>query len=179
MMVDDPPTGVPFTADLADSVDDWSRALFDTLRSWHVAREGRWTRCEPGYLLLEVELVDGADIDPVMIDTADDELTVTFGYWEAHLPEPFGNGEADAPETAEQAKQLVEDWLAGRVRTAVFTNKEDEWCGSKLVEGDDLLPQLDPDWISSFRPTQVEVRTPYRTAWRRFSIDGNQIVEMI
>lgn len=172
-------SGVPFTSELRPSLDEWSLDLFEILNAWPASHNGRWTVWEPGYLLLEIACTDDGEIEPVVIYTANDELTVCFGYWETHLPEPLGTGDGDARAAAGQAIQLVEDWLAGRLNTAVFTDREGRWCGSRLVEEGDLLPQLLPDWIESFRPTHVEVRTPRRSEWRRFRISNGRVLEIL
>jgi hypothetical protein len=175
--MNDAAKGVPFAPVLSDSFDDWSAEIFEALRDWTVASDGTWTRWDPGYLLLEIERVDNSPVERIILYTADEELTVEFGYWETHLPEPLGTGEADAIETANQAKRLIEDWLSGRIRTAVYADDAGEWCGSMLVEGEDFVSQLTTDWIRTFGPTQVEVRTPRREHWRRFSVVDGEFFE--
>ena len=176
-MSSDEPKGVPFTPALSLSVDEWSLELFEVLRAWPAATLGIWTRWDPGYLLLEIDCIENNPVERIILYTADEELTVEFGYWETHLPGPLGTGDADVAGTAQQAKSLVEDWLSGRIRTAVFSDGAGKWCGSKLIEGDDILSQLTTDWISSFGPTQVEIRTPQRVDWRRFSLENGEITE--
>lgn len=178
-MIDNPmmsaaePTGTPYSSSSPELVDDWSREVFDALSHWALADNGRWSRWEPGYLLLEIESIGGEQTDPILIDTADGELTVAFGYWETHLPE----GEADAAGTAQQAIALVSQWLSGEIRTAVLTDASGKWCGTIVVEPGDVIPQLSVtrDWIKSFSPTHVEVRSPRRSDWRTYDIDADRI----
>ena len=173
--MDQTPIGTPFSPTSSEEVDEWSLQVFELLASWPIANAGEWKRWEPGYLVLEISEEGDAPIEPIVIDTADEELTVTFGYWEAHLPTDY---DADARQAVEEAKGLVTQWLRGEIRTAVFTDASGNWCGSRLVEGDDLLPQLDPEWIRDFNPTNVEVRTPARTNWRQFAINGDALAEI-
>lgn len=63
------------------------------------------------------------------------------------------------PRQSSKLRNSSRVWLSGRLKTAVFTDKKGKWCGSSLVEGDDILPQINPDWIRSFGLTQVEIRT--------------------
>lgn len=48
-----------------------------------------------------------------------------------------------------------------------------------LIEGDDVLPQLRSEWISDFNPAHVEVRTPRKSSWRRFSVNGTEVFELV
>jgi hypothetical protein len=168
------PIGTPFSPALKQAIDEWSVQVFELLCSWPLAEDGKWTRWDPGYLVLEISSVAGDEIEPIVLDTADEELTITFGYWEAHLPSNF---ETDAQQAVDEAKEFVRQWLCGEIRTAVFADASGAWCGSKLIEGNDLLPQLNTDWIKSFNPIEVEVRTPSRSGWRQFSINGDEIIE--
>ncbi len=122
--------------------------------------------------MLEIENIEGETVDPILIYTADDEITVTFGYWETHLPV----GQADAVDTAQQAMALVSQWLAGEIRTAVLTDASGKWCGSILLEPGDVIPQLAiiRDWIT-INPTRLEVRSPHRSDWRTYEIDAERI----
>lgn len=167
------PTGTPYSPSGPDPIDEWSREIFNALSSSILAENGRWSRWEPGYLLLEIENIDGEQIDPILICTADDELTVTFGYWEMHLPED----ESDAVGAAQQAIALVSRWLSGEIRTAVLSDAAGKWCGSIIVEPGEVIPQLaiTRDWIRHFNPTRVEVRCPRRRDWQTFDIDADQI----
>jgi hypothetical protein len=173
--VDPAPTGTPFSAASPGEVDQWSLEVFDLLSQWPTAQEGQWTKWPPGYLVLEISMNDGRPIEPVILYTADEELTVTFGYWEDHL---LSDHAADARQAVDEAKELVRQWLCGEIRTAVFTDASGKWCGSRLVEGEDILPQLGPDWVRSFNPTHVELRSPNRSEWRRFSINGDDVTEL-
>jgi len=163
---------------LPGRIDDWSLAILEALLKWSVAKDGRWTREEPGYLLLEIRKFHGKDIDPILIDTADEELTVSFGYWEAHLPMTLGKEDAEA--TADEAKRLVERWLSAEIATAVYSDANGKWRGSILIEGGDLQARLrdGAKWIENLAPTHVEVRYSCLERTRRFAIDGEQIREL-
>ena len=164
--------GTPFTDSERHYVDQWSLDVYDALKDWSVASPGKWTRWDPGYLLLEIEAVDNEVIDPILLDTADDELTVTFGHWETHLPEPLGTGDADGAETAEQAKKLVGDWLTGQVKTAVLTDKNGKWCGSMLLDSSRPQAELDEfvESVRDFKPTKIEIRGPKPNEWTSLPI---------
>ena len=165
--------GVPYPGK-AGLADDWSERVYKALRDWPVARDGEWTRWEPGYVLLTVKLIEGHEIDPVQLYTADEELTVEFGYWETHNPAPYELWDAEPEVIADHAKTLVERWLHGDVRTAVLTDAEGKWCGTTTVEPGELDPQLHEAarWLleKEFQPARIEVRTPYVHEWQTFDV---------
>ncbi|MFA7263644.1 MAG: hypothetical protein WC068_11545 [Caulobacter sp.] len=160
------PIGTPFARSSSDQIDEWSREIFDALSDWAEAHDGRWTRWEPGYLLLEIATMNGEGIDPILIDSSDEELTVEFGYWETHLPDR----ESNAAGAAREAIELTSQWLSGEIRTAVFTDVAGKWCGSMIVEEDDAVPPKPSEGMAFFHPTSVEVRGPRKSEWRTFSI---------
>lgn len=166
-------TGAPYPSHEAGPVDGWSKAVYEALHDWHVAREGDWTRWEPGYVLLTINRVDGINVEPIQLYTADEELTVEFGYWLTHNPAPSELWEAEAEVIAGHAKSLITQWLNGELRTAVLTDLSGKWCGSTLIEPGDLTPQLQAaaQWVRDFEPKQIEVRTATISEWRTFPVD--------
>lgn len=166
-------TGVLYPSDLAGPVDEWSEGIYAALRNWHIAREGEWTRWEPGYLLLSIGHVDGSEVEPIVLYTADEELTLAFGNWETHNPAPYELWDADADVIAEHAKSLVARWLKGEMRTAVVTDAAGEWCGTTPIELGELVPQLKiaANLVRDFSPKQVEVRTPTKRDWKIYPVE--------
>jgi hypothetical protein len=160
------PAGTPFYGSATEPIDDWSREAFDALSSLARETNGQWRRYDPGYLLLTIDHVDGQEVDPIRIDTGDEELTVEFGFWEMHLPDQS----LDAAGAAREAVQLVRGWLAGEIRTAVFTDATGKWCGTMLVEPGDALPPRPSEGMAYFKPTKVDVRGPRRSAWQSFDL---------
>ncbi|RYG94919.1 MAG: hypothetical protein EON58_15270, partial [Alphaproteobacteria bacterium] len=128
--------GTPFTGGSNEGIDQWSCEVFRALSGWAETLNGRWTRCDGGYLLLEIDRLCGALIEPILIDTADEELRVEFGYYETELPEEA----TDAEGASQEAIKLVSDWLTGSIRTAVFANDDGHWCGSMIVERGEAVP---------------------------------------
>jgi len=155
------------------NVDAWSAAVFARLQAWPVAMGGAWTRWSPGYLVLTVKEFDGRSVDPIFLDTGNDELTVTFGYWECHLDGPDHPGAQDnLASSSAEAIRLIEDWLAGRICTAVYYSADDKWCGTVTIDPDQIPQQLagSLEWLSKSGPTRIELRTPERAHWRFFRI---------
>ena len=74
--------------------------------------------------------VDGAEVDPIQVYTADEELTVSFGFWETNTPAPYELWETDPEVIAQHAKELVERWLSEDVRTAVLTDQGGKWSAA-------------------------------------------------
>ncbi len=160
------PVGTPFTGESKEDIDQWSFNVFGALSGWADALNGRWTQWGDGYLLLEIDSLDGTAIEPIMIDTADEELRVEFGYYETDLPEEA----ADAEGAAREAIKLVSDWLNGSIRTAVFTNDAGHWCGSMIVESGEAIPPSPSEGMLSFNPTKVELRGPQRQHWKTYPV---------
>jgi hypothetical protein len=172
-MTESTETGVPYPSALAGRVDEFSDVVYATLRDWKIAREGEWTRWEPGYLVLTIRHVDGNEVDPIVLYTSDEELTVAFGYWETHTPAPYELWDAEADVIAEHAKLLVAQWLNGEIRTLVVTDANGKWCGTTTIESEELIPQLEAAarWLRDSHPEQVEVRTPVKRDWTRYPVE--------
>lgn len=160
------PVGTPFTGGSDEGIDQWSFDVFGALLGWAGTLNGRWTRWGEGYLLLEIDQLDGSAIEPILIDTADKELRVEFGYYETDLPEEA----VDAEGAAQEAIKLVSDWLTGSIRTAVFTNDAGHWCGSMIVESGETVPPAPSEGMLSFNPTKVELRGPQRQLWKTYPV---------
>lgn len=160
------PVGTPFTGESSEGIDQWSHEVFSALLGWAKTLNGRWTRWGDGYLLLEIDRLAGTAIEPILIDTADEQLRVEFGYYETDLPEEA----ADAEGAAQEAIKLVSDWLTGSIRTAVFTNDAGHWCGSMIVNQGESVPPAPSDGMLSFNPTKVELRGPQRQHWQTYPV---------
>lgn len=170
------PHGIPYVPG-STPVDEWSLAIHGALRDWPVAKGAKWERWEPGYLVLTISGEADDPFDPIVLDTYDDELTVTFGYWETHLPLNVDAGASESDTAAREAKELVEDWLAGRTLTAIYFGAEDKWCGSITVDPSDLPERLlyGAAWIKDFGPTRIELRTPRKRDWRHFVVRDGEV----
>ena len=170
-----PPAGVPYVPSPAQPVTEWTAAIYQEFQDWPIARSGRWEWWNRDYLVLRITSHLGTPTEEVLIDTCDGELTVTFGYWETHLPDDGVGDDADSSRAANAAKNLIGDWLAGRTATAIYFDAADRWCGSKFLENpDDQSSLVDIASIRSFNPTRVEVRRARKADWRFFDIiDGH------
>lgn len=160
------PTGTPFAATSVDPIDQWSREVFDALETWAATHDGRWTRWDDGYLLLEIDRLGGEQIEPILIDTAEEEIRVEFGYWETELPEQA----LDAAGAAREVIALVADWISGEIRTAVFTSDSGSWCGTMIIERGATLPPVPSEGMASFNPTKVELRSPRKRDWTTYAV---------
>jgi len=159
-------SGKPFTEASIDQIDSWSRDVFVALSGWAAMLNGRWTRWDEGYLLLEIDQPRDEPIEPVLIDTADDQIRVEFGYWEMDFPDQA----LDAEGAAQEMIALVSDWLSGAIRTAVFTNDAGDWCGSMLVEQGASIPPAPSEGMLSFKPSAVELRSPHKQDWKTYAV---------
>jgi hypothetical protein len=171
-MTSAPEAGTPYPADDSAPVDAWSKAVYAELRDWPVAREGEWTRWEPGYLLLTITRYNGSPTERAYLYTAEEELTVGFGFWQCDNPCLGGSWKTDPVSIAGSAKTLVEQWFSGDVRTAVFTDGSGKWCGSTLIERGDLDAQLEAasQCFRDRKPTHVEVRSPTKGGWVTYAV---------
>lgn len=178
----DPPIGVAYRPDSGLIIDEWSMAVFTSFADWPVIAGEEWTRWEPGYLVLELQQHDGRVIDPIVVDTANEELTLSFGFWETHLPGPDGlTGEFDSEASVLDANRLIEDWLSGRMRTAVYFSADDRWCGTITVDPGALIEELSKgaEWAKGFSPTRIELRAPEQSNWRFFRILASGSIEEV
>lgn len=165
------PSGVPYPTPSAGPVTPWSLAAYESLKAWAETHQGIWTRWDPDYLVLTIGTAEGAPVEPVVIHTFEDELTVAFGYWESHLD---GTDE----EAVQTAKDYAEKWLSGEWSTAIYLKADGSWCGSKLIEGKDTPDWLaDIAWIKYFEPSHVEIRRARRSEWLKFAIVDGVLVK--
>lgn len=173
------PKGTIYRPDV-DQVDDWSKAIYQRLVDWPAARNGKWERWEPGYLVLTITSDQGGDIEPVVLDTYEDELTITFGYWETHAPSHVPSEMSDDEAAAEEAKKFVDGWIGGQLFTAIYFDAAGKWCGSITVEPDEIADRVrwGEEWIRNFQPARVELRRPRRADWRYFVVSGSEIEEV-
>jgi hypothetical protein len=170
-----PPAGVPYVPSPAQPVTEWSAAIYQEFQDWPTTKSGDWEWWDPDHLVLRIGSHLGAATGEVVISTSDDELTVAFGNWHTHLPDDGVYDDTDSFRAANAAKELIGDWLAGKVATAVYFSPTDGWCGSKFLENPDDREYLaDIASIESFNPTRVEVRRARKADWRFFDIvDGH------
>ena len=172
-------SGAPYPSDDVGPIDAWSEQVYFALKDWPVARAGgSWTRWEPGYLLLTITQAGGEEIEPVQLYSADGGLTATFGFWETDATDLYGPDEMDARSDANHAKGLVEQWLAGQLKTAVFFKADGQWCGSVSITLDEEEPQIREmaQRLWDFQPTSVEVRSPKRHEWRSLAIKPEWLI---
>lgn len=165
------PTGVPYPSANAGPLTAWCLDVYARLSAWAELHQGVWERWEPNYLVLTISAADGLPVEPAVIDTFDDELTVTFGYLECHI-----DGTDD--EAIQAAKDHTEKWLSGEWSTAVYLKADGSWCGSRCIEGRELPEWLaDTKWIEYFGPTHVEIRRARKSDWLRFAISNGKLAE--
>ena len=165
------PAGVPYPSATAGPITAWSLEAYGYLGAWAETLDGTWERWEPDYLVLTISMANGLSVEPVVINTWDDELTINFGYWHSHLDE------GTDLEAIQTAKNYAENWLSGEWSTAVYLKADGSWCGTKLIEGKDLPDWVaDIAWIKYFEPTHVEIRTAKKSEWRRFAIVDGAVV---
>jgi len=179
-MTDGDPIGTPYDGTAPESVDPWSQMVFDALSGWPIAAKGNWTRWDPGYLLLEIAHVGDEAIEPIYLDSHEEVLTVMFGFWEDTFPyAEAGSPEENAAVASAQAERLVEQWLSGELRTAVYYRANGEWCGSIAIEGDDLEPQLRQaaSELRDFAPVRIELRSPARKDWEEIAIPSDWLAQ--
>ncbi len=170
-MSDSPAKGAPYSGPGAAEIDDWSERVYRALSTWPIAQTGEWSRWEPGYLLLTINRAGDEPIEPVMLDTADQELTVTCGRWHDHLDRE-GSEEATLEALAEQAKALIGDWLNGKFQIAVYSDTDERWCGSTVIRPGDLDAQLEETarHLRHLTPTSIELQSVHKRDWKILAV---------
>lgn len=169
-------SGEAYVPSSAQPVTEWSDAVYRELTDWASVLAGRWERWAPEYLVLTIDTHGGSAIEPVVIDTYEGELTVTFGFWETHLPGDGIYDDSDSHRASKAAKTLVSDWLEGRTATAIYFDIEDKWCGSKLLETPQDASLIgDIEWIETFRPVRVEIRKSQKSEWQHFRLGDENL----
>lgn len=170
------PEGVRYEHSESQPLDEWSIAVYDELKSWASEHQGRWEFWAPGYLVLTIDTSEGVEVEPVVIDTYEGELTINFGYWEAHLPGDGVYDDTDSHRAAISAQDMASKWLRGELATAVYFSAVGKWCGSKaLDEPIDLTVVTDIGWIENFAPVRVEIRKAQKSAWRHIQILNGEL----
>jgi hypothetical protein len=169
--------GTPFGENSTDSIDDWSRAVFEACRDWPLTRTGRWFRVEEGWLRLRIEEVGGEPLEPLFaidVDLPDGQILLDFGSWGTPIHPVQGSLAEAAAGAVAAARVTVEEWLRGEVRLADYSD-EAGWRGHKLIEGGDLPDALEPAPIGADEFAKAVVKTWRRSDWRYFHHYGNGI----
>lgn len=171
----DPDEGTPFGQDSPEPIDPWSRHVFEALRNWPLATGGRWTRLSEGWLRLRMDEVDGEPLEPLFaieLDTLDGQILLDFGSWCTPIS-ACGSDLAEAAERAStEARQLVEGWVRGEVKLAVYSD-ESGWRGSKIIDDGEVPAAIEPVPVELGDGGRVEVKTIRRSGWRAFNSHGN------
>jgi hypothetical protein len=166
------PEGVPFPSPTAGPVSDWSLTVYESLKDWAGRRGGSWARWEPGYLVLTIDKHNGEQVEPAVIHTSGDALTVTFGYWDDE------SREVDDAAALSEIRQWAENWIEGVWSTAVYTQEDGRWCGSRCIVEPGIPERIaDVEWISNFNPTHVEIRRARKSEWRRYAIVDGALID--
>jgi len=171
------PVGTPYTAAAGQPISKWSARIFDELRGWADQRQGQWAWWPEGYLVLTVDRIDGQEIEPLVLHTWGEELTLELRHWDTHFPD-WNSPEADDPsQIAVEAVSVAESWLAGRFALAVYF-AGDKWCGSRTVEPDEdrIAMMADIAWIKDFGPERVELRWADKLRLEHFIFSNGQLV---
>ncbi|WP_271085353.1 hypothetical protein [Brevundimonas sp. NIBR11] len=174
----DPETiGIPYAATPDQPVSAWSADIYAAIKPWADEHQGKWMWWEPGYLVLTVDQFGDREIEPVVLHTWDEELTVELRLWDTHFPDWTLPPTDDPAVIASQGIALADDWLAGRFALAVYF-ADDRWCGSKIIEiNEDQAEKLaDIDWIKSFDPARVELRWADKSRLTHFTISNGQLI---
>jgi hypothetical protein len=165
--------GVPFRSSEAAEIDEWSRLVYEAFSDWPIAKEGRWTRWPPGYLLLEVDRYRGDPIGQIVAYTRGEGLTVGFGQWLTHLP-LIALVDGKPPPLAEQvrsavveAQRPVEGLLAERLVVVAYFNNNGKWGGSALLTAAELESEVSSraafiSGVTGKQLSRMEIRTPLR-----------------
>lgn len=168
-----------------DRVDDWSRSCYASLSNWDLARScGKWSTWDgkpyyqSNYLLLEIVVPDSAGIasEPLVIYTADEELTVGSRIWHEHYPD---FEQKTDEQVAATIKLRTQRWFDGLVRAAVFFHGND-WRGTGIIEdGDDVAKRLEDlrsDFSRHFELDRVELRGPWPAGDAVFEVTRKRVI---
>ena len=174
----DSDSGTPYGDDSVEPVDDWSRAVFEALRGWPLAANGRWTRVEEGRLRLTIDEANGERLEPLFavdVDTADGRILLDFGSWATPVePASAGSLAATAARAAAEARSEVESWLSGETSLVIYIDTSGR-RSSRIVESADLPAALEPAPIDRDDFARALVKTWRRSDWRHFHHEGNGI----
>jgi hypothetical protein len=157
--------GAPYIASPDQPVDDWSAGVFLALRSWPPAAGGLWTWREPGYLVLEIDHYLFRPIEPATLSTEHGDIAVSFGQWRTNLAL---SDEPVVEEVVQAATDLLDGWLAGETRTAVFFRANGSVRGSFPLGAQETYGELELGglWLSHDPPVRVEIQAARREAWQ-------------
>lgn len=120
--------------------------------------------------------MDGEPLEPLFaieLDTSDGQIMVDFGSWCTPISAPGDLAEA-AERASAAARELVEGWLLGEVKIAIYSDQTG-WRGSKIIEGGELPAAIEPVPVRLGDGGRVEVKTSRRSGWRCFDDYGNGI----
>lgn len=172
------PKGVAYDRDTM-AVSEWSANIYYALKFWAENFTAKWEWWQPGYLVLTITGDENGPLEPVQIDTCEDELTVFVGMWETHLLTYEMPVDDELNLAVAEAKRLTEDWRASRLLTVVYFDDNEKWCGSLTSSPDELDAQVayGIDWIRDFGPKRVEVRSSRLDRWRFFTIGADGAAE--
>jgi hypothetical protein len=121
--------------------------------------------------------VAGKEIEPVVLHTWDEELTVELRHWDTHFPDWNSDLTDDHAQIAAQTVSVADDWLDGRFALAVYF-AGDKWCGSRTIEAEEDFHSrmADIEWIRDFGPTRVELRWADKSRLKHFTFSDGQLV---
>jgi len=119
----------------------------------------------------------GQEIEPVILHTWDEELTVELRHWDTHFPDWNSEPTDDPAQIAAQALSVADNWLAGSFALAVYF-ADDKWCGSRVIEADEDYHSriADIEWIKDFGPKRVELRWAAKSRLTHFTLSNGQLV---
>ena len=168
--------GTPFCEPSKNTVDEWSRGVFEACRDWPLAGLGRWFRSDEGWIRLRIEEIEGEPLEPLFaieLDTSDERINLDFGSWCTPISRSSGPLRPAAELALTRARELIEGWLRGEVKLASYSD-ETGWRGSKIICGGELPAAIEPVPVEIGDGGRVIVKTWRRPEWRswRHTRDG-------
>ena len=158
----------PFSENSADTVDEWSRCVFDASRDWPLARMSSWFRSDDGCLTLRIEKHGDEVLERLFVielDTLDEQINLDFGSWCTPISRIGGPARSAARDAVTRARELIEGWLRGDVKLASYSD-ESGWRGSKIIDKGDLPAAIEPVPVSLGQAGRVIIKTARRADWR-------------